>query len=167
MTTEANGQRNGPLGPDTCFRVNAPLVASQTIDGEAVLIHFETGCYYSAGRMGAEILSLAEQKKPVRQIAGVLAARYAGAPEAIEEAVTGFVVSLYGEGLVVTESGVREGGGDSVGSGTVGAGTKAPFEPPVLQKFTDLEDLLLLDPIHDADEAGWPVAKPESPEAQA
>jgi hypothetical protein len=27
---------------------------------------------------------------------------------------------------------------------------------PVLNKYTDMQDLLLLDPIHEVDERGWP-----------
>jgi hypothetical protein len=30
------------------------------------------------------------------------------------------------------------------------------FEPPVLEKFTDMQDLILLDPVHEVDERGWP-----------
>jgi len=39
--------------------------------------------------------------------------------------------------------------------GTDGQSVNA-FEKPKLQKFTDMQDLLLLDPIHEVDEAGWP-----------
>lgn len=31
------------------------------------------------------------------------------------------------------------------------------YQKPVLDVFTDMEDLLLLDPIHDVGEAGWPM----------
>ena len=35
-----------------------------------------------------------------------------------------------------------------------------PFQPPVFERFTDMEDLLLMDPVHEAeDEKGWPHAK--------
>ena len=37
------------------------------------------------------------------------------------------------------------------------------FNPPVLSVYSDMEDLLLLDPIHDVDETGWP--QPRSNEA--
>ena len=37
------------------------------------------------------------------------------------------------------------------------------FEAPILHKYTDMQDLLLLDPIHEVDEAGWPSVKPDSP----
>ena len=36
---------------------------------------------------------------------------------------------------------------------------KMRFEAPALQVYTDMEDLLLLDPIHEVDEMGWPSAK--------
>lgn len=41
----------------------------------------------------------------------------------------------------------------------------AGYRPPVLEVFADMQDLLLLDPIHDIDEVGWPVARPDSPAA--
>ena len=36
---------------------------------------------------------------------------------------------------------------------------RKPYTAPAVQKYDDLEDLLLLDPIHEVDEAGWPVAR--------
>jgi hypothetical protein len=37
---------------------------------------------------------------------------------------------------------------------------KPRFEQPVLEKFTDMEDLLLLDPIHEVNlQSGWPNQK--------
>jgi hypothetical protein len=33
--------------------------------------------------------------------------------------------------------------------------------PPRLVRHTDMEDLILLDPIHDVDDAGWPTRKTE------
>lgn len=36
----------------------------------------------------------------------------------------------------------------------------APFVPPVLRKYTDMQEFMLVDPLHDVDEqAGWPHAK--------
>jgi hypothetical protein len=32
---------------------------------------------------------------------------------------------------------------------------------PKLEKYTDMEDLLLLDPIHDVQEVGWPQTSGE------
>ena len=34
------------------------------------------------------------------------------------------------------------------------------YTEPSLSVFSDMQDLLLLDPIHDVSEAGWPMPKP-------
>jgi hypothetical protein len=39
--------------------------------------------------------------------------------------------------------------------------TKKAFEPPTLAVYTDMQELLLLDPIHDVDETGWPQRQDE------
>ena len=141
---------------DVRYRIDSPLVAMQLVEGEAVLISFETGAYYSARGVGAEILSLLTESRSHSDIEECLAVARADGPSDAWD-VAGFLQLLAEEGLVVTE-GPRLGaepqpparGRTSNGSGIV----------PSLEKFSDLEDLLLLDPIHDSDVAGWPVARP-------
>ena len=50
----------------------------------------------------------------------------------------------------------RSADGAAAGPGD-GAGARAPFDVPVLIAYTDMQDLLLADPIHDYDETGWPA----------
>ena len=38
-------------------------------------------------------------------------------------------------------------------------GPRQPFRPPVLERHSDMQDLLVLDPIHDVGEMGWPNPK--------
>jgi hypothetical protein len=53
------------------------------------------------------------------------------------------------------ESGAVEGvaGADVPGDDVQG---ELPFVAPVLDKYTDMQELLLLDPIHEVDASGWP-----------
>jgi hypothetical protein len=48
---------------------------------------------------------------------------------------------------------------------------EVPFEPPILERFDDMQELLLLDPVHEvSDEEGWPArseATPPSSETRA
>ena len=37
-----------------------------------------------------------------------------------------------------------------------------PFDAPILKRYTDQQELLLLDPIHEVDDIGWPREKEES-----
>ena len=36
---------------------------------------------------------------------------------------------------------------------------KSAFLPPEIDIFSDMQDILLLDPVHDVDESGWPILK--------
>ena len=47
-------------------------------------------------------------------------------------------------------------GGRRGSSGLPAADGKAAFEAPRLERYTDMKDYFLLDPIHEVDTAGWP-----------
>ena len=71
----------------------------------------------------------------------------------VERAIAGFVSQLLDEGLLVESADT----GSAEGAEIVAGGT---FETPVLSKYTDMQELLLLDPIHDIDPSvGWPFPK--------
>jgi hypothetical protein len=144
------------------YRINAPTVAYQHIDGEAMLIHFDSGCYYSTDKVGAEILSLLQHAVTAITIVQILAERYRADPESIQRVVAPFLERLCAEDLVVARlEAVGVNAADRPSSAPIGSPLQQlPIEPPVLHKYTDLQDLLLLDPIHDTDETGWPVADP-------
>ena len=36
------------------------------------------------------------------------------------------------------------------------------YESPIVESFDDLETLLLIDPIHEVDDAGWPLPAPDN-----
>jgi hypothetical protein len=41
----------------------------------------------------------------------------------------------------------------------------APWAAPALETFTDMQELILLDPVHEVEPGqGWPVARPDGPE---
>ena len=136
------------------YRVNTPAVASKIIDGEAVLIHFTSGHYYSTDQTGAAIVELLDGRT-VSDVADAIRSAYTGDADAISQAVSAFVDQLVAEGLVV----VADAPSASPMPPLEGSGA---FVTPELNRYADLQDLLVLDPIHDTDEAGWPVAQDES-----
>lgn len=140
------------------LRVNTPFVATEVIDGEAVLIHFDTGSYYSTDKTGAEILALLETLTPP-EVIGTLSARHPAERAEVEAAVSQFVQRLEEEALFVADSSGK-GTGQAAAPNMETVATHARFEAPVLHKYSDLEDLLRLDPIHDVDKQGWPAVKP-------
>ena len=134
------------------YRIRTPQVACQTIEGESVLIHFETGCYYDCGGTGAAILGLLEQRLPTSDVVRWISRATATSETDATVLVSRFLEELLGEDLIVEDA-------DAAPAGPA----EAPLSQGllttavVLKKFTDLQDLLLLDPIHDAGEAGWPA----------
>jgi hypothetical protein len=147
----------------TRLSVNAPKVIHEIIDGEAVIIDFDTGNYYSLDKVGTEIWGLIQRSASVGDIRDNLCARYGASPKEIERAVVEFVEGLQRENLVVRGASA---GTDSVAiaetlAQTELVGDRPAFKRPVLYKYDDMQELLLLDPIHEIDETGWPTMGPE------
>jgi hypothetical protein len=146
------------------FRINRPIVVDEVFDDEVVIIHFDTGNYYSLDSVGTEIWGLIESGRSVAEIVESLALRYEDSDGEMEGAVTGFVVELQAEDLVAPgmagDLATLKQPEKRVESERAGRGR--PFRAPSMSRYTDMQDLLLLDPIHEVDEDGWPSVKPDS-----
>jgi hypothetical protein len=141
------------------FQVNTPQVVCETIDGEVVIVNLEKGYYYSLLKTGAEVWSGIEQGSNRLHLIEQLARTYEASYEDITTAVDEFLDHLMREELISkVEGSTLDSPNFTV---AIAPSTSKPqFEKPLLEKFTDMEDLLLLDPIHEVDvEAGWPNAK--------
>jgi Coenzyme PQQ synthesis protein D (PqqD) len=141
--------------------VVASNVVHETVDGEVVIVSLMTGAYFSLRGSASEIWDLMAQGARSGDIISAMCARHGVGPAEVEAPVIDFLGDLEAEQLIVVAKG--EGGAtDDSASAATGSETAAPspFLPPRIEKFTDMQDLLLLDPIHDVDDEGWPVAKP-------
>jgi len=136
------------------YRVNSPQVITETIDGEAIMIHLATGSYYTLDAVGGDIWAMLGAAVPEGVILSELGTRYAGSQDEIRLGVQALLSELVAEDLIVPSDGDVPVGAPPAPSGP----TQAPFRPPVLQKFTDMQDLILLDPVHQVDARGWPNA---------
>lgn len=144
------------------LKVNAPSVVAEIIDGEAVIMDLASGHYFSTQRVGCDIWRGIELGASRSAIARSVAAAYDVDPETAFTAVATFVDELLKYNLVVESNGTMSFDGEQMPSV---AGMRQTFAPPVLNAYTDMEELLLLDPIHDVDQAGWPM--PKAPDASA
>lgn len=129
----------------------------EIFEDEVILVNLEAGAYYSVEGLGSRVIALLREELAVSAVVETLEAEIEAGAEVIRAAVESFLDELLREGLIVAcASGHGPDGSSPMATG------RRPFVPPVLHKYTDLRDLLLLDPIHDVDEAGWPVRKPPS-----
>jgi hypothetical protein len=134
------------------FRVNSPKVVHETIEGEVVIIHLDTGCYYSLDGVGAVLWNWLDGGASLAEAAERLGQSYPSQPAA--EVVARLAADLQAEELIVPTVGKT-----SNGQAMAAPALPANFQNPVLHKHTDMQDLLLLDPIHEVDETGWPAIK--------
>lgn len=139
------------------YRIDTPRISSETIDGETIIIDFESGVYFSTDGIGAAIWEEIRAGRPSEEIVAETCLRYPQMEPECRSAVEAFLALLLEERLVVAMA---------EGLPTPPPGTTGPraypgrFVPPALTKYTDMQELLLLDPIHDVDEQGWPLRKP-------
>jgi hypothetical protein len=130
------------------FHVATAKVAHEIIDGEAVVIHLETGHYYSLTGLASQLwqwFAAGASRGQILEALDPLTGEQAGS-------VDQFISSLVAEGIL-------EPGAGAVESGPL-AKYAGPFETPAFAKFNDMQNLLLSDPIHDVDETGWPHLDP-------
>lgn len=140
------------------LRIRVPAVVSEVIDGEAVIMNLKSGNYYSTDKVGSQVWGWIEQGWGQRAMRDALIAMYDAAAPEIETALNAFLSDLMAQDLVEAAA-----SGDSAAPPASPAqdGAKFVFVPPTLNVYTDMKDLLLLDPIHDVDEVGWPTPKPQ------
>lgn len=140
------------------FRINSPSVASEIIGGEAVMINLDTGSYYGTDTVGGLICGWIGNGFSVGDILRLLSERYDDPAGEIESATRQFFRDLAAEGLIV--SAVADMPAPAA-TAAAGPAEREPFTVPRLERYDDMKDLLLSDPIHDVDESGWPNrAKP-------
>lgn len=143
------------------FAPNAPAVVAEVIDGEVVIMNLTTGNYYSSDGTGAVIWGWIEDGKTLCDIERLLGQHYEASAEAITAALTSFLDRLLDEGLVRESTEIPTSGGGH-GLSENESPSRQRLVPPELHVYTDMQDLLLLDPIHDVDEAGWPRPKADT-----
>ena len=144
------------------YRINYPQVINETIDGEAIIINLVTGSYYSLDKTGAEVWELVERLLPVPDIVAELERRYEPSGIVITTAIESLLEQLSREQLIVQQDGQGEAASreqSSANAATSSPMGRKPFTPPRLEKFTDMQDLILLDPVHEVDSRGWPHVK--------
>ncbi len=164
--------------PDGQLRINAPHIVHETIDGETILIHLGTGAYYSLEGIGAHVWGLALATGEEGEIVADVQARYDADPQLVAEGVESLLRRLLEEELLVSAETTSDGAAGDAPAVAVGEADEAApgeasprpadsassfpaeFVAPVLSKYTDMQEFMLIDPIHDVEqEAGWPHVK--------
>jgi hypothetical protein len=137
--------------PDPALVVRTPAVIHERLDDEVIAIDLERGIYYAMVGPAADIWTSFTTAATADAVAAALATRYRLDAGAIREEVHSFVARLQDERLLVATD-----ADDAAVGATIDGAPGGPWAPPELEAYDDMADLVLLDPIHQVDEAGWP-----------
>jgi len=136
------------------FALNSPLVVADIVDGEAIVVHLGTGTYYNLVGDSMLVWNAILGGASPREIAAAAAGVTGEDVESTKETLQRFCESLVGEGLIVE----RVAEPDGAPSVDLSGATGQPLEPR-FDSYSDMQDLVLLDPVHEVDERGWPHAQ--------
>jgi hypothetical protein len=146
--------------PPRRSRIVHSEVLSRVLDGEAIVIDLRNGCYYAMPGSGAVIWSRLAGGATIEESVDAVARHFGVAAEDVRADVSAFLASLEAAGLIAAEEAAGEAGAPKRADAADGLPDLAPgpYRPARLETYTDLQDFLLVDPIHEVDERGWPPA---------
>jgi len=131
------------------YQLRSGDVTGKVIDGEAIIMNLATGAYYSMDGVGAALWELLEQGCSGEESVAALAERFDVTREMLERDVDAVIDDLLAEELLVVAE-------RSAPAAVPYVSTQAEYTTPSLQKFTDMADLLALDPpMPGLDESAW------------
>lgn len=152
MSRQSPSDPRDAIEPQVRFRVDEREVIHETLEGESVLVHLGTGAYFSLLGSATVIWALVVEGRSAEEIVTSVQGAYAGDSEQIAMETMALLGSIVEHRLATPCS-------DGVPAASPVAGNDAPVIPyisPKLEAFEDMRDLLLLDPIHETADQGWP-----------
>jgi coenzyme PQQ synthesis protein D (PqqD) len=137
--------------PESRFRSNSPPVIQETIDGETIMVNLDTGSYYWLDPLASYVCGSLEDGASTEEVVDEVSRRFPAERHVVEREVQALADRLVEEALLVSANGAER-------------AERAPrefpaltaFEAPVFKTYTDMQELLLLDPVHDVGVEGWP-----------
>ena len=140
----------------------SPWVTHERLDDEVIAINLENGAYYAFDGIAADCWNLVDQHAALDDMVALLDDRYATGGADVRGDVSTFVARLLEERLAIAPDPpvAPVDRAQLVLPDPAGPEPRA-YAAPVVERYNDLDELLLLDPIHEVDDAGWPIAKAE------
>jgi hypothetical protein len=147
-----------PFAGDEVYRIRRPEVVSEVFEGEAVVVDLVQGRYYALSPLASELWSRLELSPTLGELVEAARGPFGG-DAAARASLEPFLDSLVEAGLLARGRRLEASPAALAPLSADGLDLALGFET-----YTDLEELLVLDPIHELDETGWPLP-PESREA--
>jgi len=149
------------------FECNTPDVVFENFGDEVILLNLKSGNYYSLNPLGMAYWELLSQGVAGSDVGAYAKAFYSNGAEGpadatcIDSDLDGLLNEFLGEQLLRQSTAVRA-------VADIALQTEFPklYAQPQLSKFNDVAEMLLLDPVHDVSDVGWPHPAPVTAASQ-
>ena len=139
------------------YHLDSTNIATEIFDNEAVLINIPLGKYYSVrGNTGIRILEILQNPLSIDDIVAVVKNEFEVDNESdLASDTAEFISQLENENIISASA--------KAVSVNIEVNTlKRPYEKLELEIFDDMQELIMLDPVHDVESfKGWPQKKEE------
>lgn len=132
-----------------CYQVKSTAIIHELLDNEIILANLDTGIYYSIQSSGVPLWQMLIAGHTIDSIATKFINQYPEQQNQIMSDIKQFIEELLNEDILQhsTNSSFAE----------IHFIWESHYHSPRLEKYQDMQALLMLDPIHEVDEQGWPV----------
>ena len=132
------------------YKLNEEKMFYDMAEGQAIVINFTTGMYYGTSSLGSAVLDALLAGAATADVLTALQA-LEGCPADMEESLNAFVNALLDMEIITA--------GETTGAAcTIPAEALTDGFVLTVDEFTEVQDLILADPVHDVDvEQGWPI----------
>jgi hypothetical protein len=142
------------MTPETFYIIDTSKIVFEKFEDETVLINLSNGNYFGIRNVGMDVLKLLEKGISKVQLLGILTNSYKKDQNEIDADIQTFLELLLTEGIIqISAVGLTE---------FPFIEEKGGYSKPILDKYSDMQDLILLDPVHDVSSKGWPNVKDET-----
>ena len=132
-----------------------PRVIFEETDGEVVVVDLVRGIYYYLTGTAAFLWMALHAGQSVGETATRLS-EVAEDGDEVSADLERFALSLMREGLLESRDAIAD---SEFSVPDLQVFVTGAYAPPVIETYSDLQDILLLDPVHDVDDSGWPTPR--------
>ncbi len=131
-----------------------PRLAADVFDGEYIIANLDTGLYYSIQGIAVSMVGALPFQNH-NEVIRLLADAFTEHSVIIEKELIAVLKELEDEDIIKHDHIMVE------NSSTI-CNPPDKYVPSQFNRYADMQDLLMLDPIHDVDEEGWTVQKEQN-----
>ena len=136
------------MNDNTRYQISYPNVVAESFGSETVIVNLAKGTYFSLDEVASILWTAVTGRAPISKIRKAIRSNYPQDEDTAASDFDDFLETLLKHELVETT--------DVTSGDFVLNFPAALYSKPVITVHSDLQDILLLDPVHDINEEGWP-----------